>query len=431
MPTLNMTARWLETIKPPAAGRIEYHDKHLTGLALRVTANGRRSWCAVYRVEGNSLKRRYTLGPYPAIELAEARKRARAAIAAAARGEDPAAAKRAVRQSPTFGGLADEYLKRHASQKKSGDKDRAMLENDALPTWRNWKAMDVKQRDVIELLDKIVDRGAPIQANRMLAVIRKVFNFGIARALVEFNPCAQVKAPAPENQRSRVLTDAEIKAFWVKLDTADMAEPTRRALRLVLVTAQRPGEVATMARAELDGTWWTIPMEKAKNGLTHRVPLSDLAIELIQPEKTKTPKKGDAEVAGGGEIIELGASGGADSRQHKTEFVFRSPRGKGRIPIDPPALSHAIARHREHFGIAHFTPHDLRRTTASRMTGLGISRLVVSKILNHKEAGITAVYDRHSYDREKADALDRWARELRAILADEKRDNVIALRQAS
>jgi hypothetical protein len=106
-----------------------------------------------------------------------------AAIAEAVKGNDPATAKRTVKQSPTFGVLTDEYLIRHASMKKSGYKDRSALERDVLPVWRHWKAMDVKQRDVIEVLDKIKDRGAPIQANRTLAVIRKVFNFGIGRGI--------------------------------------------------------------------------------------------------------------------------------------------------------------------------------------------------------------------------------------------------------
>lgn len=420
MPTVNMTTRWLETLRPPETGRIEYHDEKLTGLVLRVTMNHARTWCAVYRVAGRTAKRRYTIGPYPAIDLAEARRRAAEALSAAAHGKDTASTKRTVRHSPTFGILVEEYLQRHASTKKSGHKDRSMLDNDVLPAWRHWKAQDVKQRDVIEVLDKIVDRGAPIQANRTFQVIRKVFNFGIQRGLVESNPCNQVKAPARENQRSRVLSDAEIKTFWEKLDVADMAPATARALRLILVTAQRPGEVATMARSEMIGEWWTIPGNKAKNGLPHRVPLSGLALEQIIADA----KKGDAKVPGRGEIVAPGASEAAES------FVFPSPRGDG--PIEPHALATAINRAREHFGeeIAHFTPHDLRRTAASRMTAMGISRLVVMKILNHKETGVTAVYDRYSYDREKIEALSRWACELRAILADES-GKVVELRKAS
>jgi integrase len=87
-----------------------------------------------------------------------------------------------------------------------------------------------------------------------------------------------------------------------------------------------------------------------------------------------------------------------------------------------------VRDNRDIFGLEHFTPHDLRRTAASMMTGMGISRLVVSKILNHVESGITAVYDRHSYDQEKRQALDAWGRKVSSIISGEKDDKVIELR---
>ncbi len=397
MPVVTITSRFLETLKPPTEGRIQYFDEKLTGLVLRVTSNGAASWSAIYHVA--SQKRRFTIGPYPAVGLAEARKRAQETLAAAARGEDPANKKQAQRAAPTFQALSDEYLERYASQKKSGGKDKEILERDVLPKWSRRKAADVRRRDVIDLLDEIKDRGAPIGANRTLAVVRKVFNWGMSRDLVETNPCAQVKPPGKENRKDRVLSADEIKTFWHGLDNADMSENTKRALRLILITAQRPGEIAGAERSEFDlkAGWWTIPGEKSKNGMSHRVPLSPLAVRLIG--------KGD------------------------DQYLFPSPRGKGVQPIEEHALATALRRNLKTIGVHNFTPHDLRRTAASHMTGAGIPRLVVAKILNHAEPGVTAVYDRHSYDDEKRQALRKWASNLEAMLKP-KRAKVLPFKKA-
>jgi integrase len=237
-------------------------------------------------------------------------------------------------------------------------------------------------------------------ANRTLAVVRKMFNFAVGRDIVSVSPCLSVRAPAPEQQRDRVLTVDEICALWHALEGAKMmSEGSKLALKLQLATAQRKAEIVTAAWNEIDLTekWWTIPPEKAKNKLPHRVPLSPLALELLQAAKNIT---GDS------------------------PWVFPSPQTDRHIT--PEAVDHALRRPGlEALGFT-FVPHDLRRTAASHMTGMGISRLVVSKILNHVERGVTAVYDRHSYDREKRQALEAWALKLKAII-EEAEINVIPL----
>jgi integrase len=147
--------------------------------------------------------------------------------------------------------------------------------------------------------------------------------------------------------------------------------------------------------------WWTIPAEKSKNKLPHRVPLSPLALEVLDQAR---------KVCG------------------ESRYPFPSPRGDQ--PMAQIALGHALRKNLAVLGAGDFTPHDLRRTAASHMTGMGISRLVVSKILNHVERGITAVYDRHSYDAEKRQALEAWARKLEAIITGQARNNVVALSAA-
>jgi integrase len=245
-----------------------------------------------------------------------------------------------------------------------------------------------------------LERG-PIAANHTLAVIRKMFNFAVDRAILEVSPCNRVKAPGPLKQRERVLSDEEIKALWHGLDTAAMAPGTRLALKLQLATAQRKGEVIRIRWEDIDwnAAVWTIPGAVAKNGKLHTVPLSPLAIDLLKQAKTLA----------------------ADSA-----WAFPSPRNNGAAPLGDTAPDHALKNTLPVLGLADVVPHDLRRTAASHMTALGIPRLVVSKILNHVERGVTAVYDRHTYDPEKRDALDKWARKLRGLVATD--GNVTRLR---
>jgi integrase len=245
---------------------------------------------------------------------------------------------------------------------------------------------------VIALLDNIVDRGAPIAANRTLAVIRRMFGWALSRDIVAASPCVTVKAPAKERRRDRMLGADEIAAFWRALDNPKLAisSAIRLVLKLQLVTAQRKGEF------DLDERVWTIPAAKAKNGMPHRVPLSPLALTVL------------ANVASSGRAANI------DTEQDVPRWLFPSPRiGK---PITSPAVDHAMRGNRGALGTSDATPHDLRRTAASHMTSIGISRLVVSKILNHAEPGVTAVYDRHSYDAEKRAALAAWGARLEEII---------------
>jgi integrase len=386
---MKLTDAQVRNLKPQAQRYEVWEGK---GFGVRVTPNGAKSFIYMYRFQGKN--RRLTLGTYPAMSLAEAHKAFAEAKEMLVKGIDPGAKTVFERQeelkAPTVAGLAVEYLEKWAKpRKRSWQTDKRILEKDVLPEWGWRKARDITRRDVIRLLDGIIDRGAGIMSNRSFAVIRKMFNFAVNRDIVPVSPCLAVRSPAPEQRRDRVLTTDEIRAFWHSMDGAKMAEGTKLTLKLQLVTAQRKGEIISAAWDEIDliEGWWTIPGEKSKNSLPHRVPLSPFALELFRAAKT---------LAGG------------------SPWVFPSPRGGKHIT--PEAVDHALRRPGlEALGFT-FVPHDLRRTAASHMTGMGISRLVVSKLLNHVERGVTAVYDRHSYDREKRQALEAWTHKLKGIV---------------
>jgi integrase len=398
---MKLTDMLLRNLKPQAQRYLVWGDH---GLGVRVSPKGRKSFVYMYRYEGRA--RFLTLGDYPRMTLADAHKAHAGARKKVEQGLDPGAevvTERAEeRKAPTVAALAEEYLEKWAKpRKRSWKEDYRILQKDILPVWGRRKVGEITRRDIIGLLDDIVDRGAPIMANRSLALCRRMFNFAVSRDIVPVSPCLAVRAPAQEQRRDRVLTTDEIRAVWHGLERAKMAEGTKLALKLQLVTAQRKVEIVSATWEEIDFTdkWWTIPPEKAKNKMAHRVPLSPLALELLQAAKNIV---GDS------------------------TWIFPSPQTDRHIT--PEAVDHALRRHGlEQLGFT-FWVHDLRRSAASHMTGMGISRLVVSKILNHVERGVTAVYDRHSYDKEKRQALETWGRKLREIIGgSEEINNVIPL----
>ena len=387
MPTINMTAQWAERVKvSPEEARVDFLDTKVTGLGLRVSSAGKKVWFVFYRVKGQTKKKRLTLLPYPLLSLADAREKAHEVILDAANGLDPAQAKQEHLKAPTFERFAEEYIERYAKPKKrSWRKDQDAIKRDLLPVWGERKAHDIKRRDVVLLLDAIADRGSPIQANRTLALIRKMFNWGISRDIIETTPCIQVKPPMPEKSRERVLSEDEIRAVWRAFEQLDPI--FEASFKIRLLTAQRGGEVDKMRWADLDfdGGWWTIPAEMSKNKLSHRVPLSKPVVAIIESL--------------------IGHSGGK-------EWVFLSRKG---MPIRNP--QHAADRVVAISGVKDFTLHDLRRTASTYMTRqLKVSRFNLRRVLNHKDTGVTSVYDRNEYDDEKRAALDGWGDRLFEIL---------------
>ena len=397
MPSIKFTAAKIKFLEGAHGKQVDYFDKALSGFFVRISQDGKKSFGVMYRKAGQL--RRMKLGTYPLLTLKKARREAAKVLRNTELGLDPAIEKKHDRHAETFEQVAKEYLEHHAKpKKKSWEEDERIINKDLLPEFGNRQAKDITRRDVRAFLE---GKGAtaPIMANRIRALLKKIFNWAISADILETNPVYLVPAPGKEHRRDRVLTEAEIKRVWDAIeadvkaaDDSHLKNKTLSAgiMKLRLLTAQRGAEVMGLEwnQLDLETGWWTIPGEKTKNGLSHRVPLTTPALVVIRETRS--------------------ALGDSNSR-----FVFPSPKGDTHISNPQKALQ----RIQKATNID-FVGHDFRRTAASMMTGMRISRLTVKKILNHVESDITAVYDRHSYDSEKREALEAWAERLMKIVSE-------------
>ena len=404
----------------PKTSRYEVWETGRNGFGVRVSPHGRKSWVFMYWFEG--MQKRMTFGIYPEMTLEKAHSAHAKAREQLFNKIDPSEllvqSNIEHRGAPTVSQLVNEYIEKWAKpRKRTWEEDARMLSKDVVPPLGKRKAKDIKRRDIVLLIDEIVERGSPITANRTLRIIKKMFSFAVKRGVLDASPCMEIDPPAKENQRERILNEEEIKMFWFGLGKAKMSEATKLVLRLLLITAQRKAEVSQAEWSEIDlkNKWWTIPKERSKNERIHRVPLSPMAVDIFKQAKTLS----------------------GDSR-----WVFPSSKGQ---PITPRSISRAIRNNSEKkpsgnpkhtppygdfFKIDHFTPHDLRRTATSMMTSLKIAEHDVSKVLNHTIQTVTNKhYNHYSYDKEKQKALGVWDRKLTAILTGKSSGKVIPLKR--
>jgi len=394
-------------IKRLASREKRYEVVDAKGLYIRVEPTGSKTW--IFRYVFNDSRKRLSLGSYPGISLAQARTKHGEAIKDLQCRIDPGMkaqeAKRRLKAEPTINEMIEEQWKFELSEKKSGPETLRLLKKDVLPAWGNRKARTIKRRDIVLLLDEIRER-APITANRVHGALSRFFNFCAERGVIEDSPCTRIRKPR-EHGRNRVLTDEEVRLFWqaTNLENAaiDMYRVTKLALRLVLLTGQRPGEVAGMRWDEIEGDLWTISARRMKGKETHQVPLTSMTLDIL--EEARAYSLGD--------------------------FVFGSSH-KENEPIRRQAITRAVSRHWSEMGIKEpFTPHDLRRTLRTRLAGLGVMDVIAERILGHKLQGIMAVYNQYGYAKEKRQALERWEHDLCRILGIETRQQgkIIELRR--
>lgn len=418
-----LTDKGIDTMEPPEKGQRFIYDDHRDaprGFGLRITPGGSKSFILRYTSkEGKA--RRLTIGPWGAAgwTLAAARKQARDFRLEIDTGTDILEKRRTERQEPIVGEVLQRYDRAHISKLKSGPAMRRMLETHLVPQLGKLKIKAVRRRDVIEMVEKVA-AVHPRTAALLLTHTKGLFAWAEDREIIEANPVATIrprkvsKAMTPR-KRARVLDDHEIRAFWN--GDSGMHRLTELALRLVLVTGQRPGEVAGMRWDEIDGELWTIPASRrGKTETAHVVPLTDTARGLIEEARAEVERLGGRR------------------KQKASGHVFEARPGAS---ITTPALGRAVSRFRAELENrkadtwGHWTPQDLRRTCRTRLAAEGIGEAVAEAVIGHVRQGIVGVYDRHSYDREKRAALEAWERRLLRIAEGGSTDDNIVTFQAN
>lgn len=378
----------LRKMRAPERGQTDIWDAKISGFGIRVSASGTKTFVMVYRFKGKW--RRDSLGQYPTISLQEARSKAERARADLSEGKDPRGGRETARPAPkseSFGAAVAAfiagYVKRHNRASTAGETER-LLRAVFVPVWERRALAEIRKPDVLDVIDGIMDRGKPSAARHAFAAIRKFFNWCTERGLLEDSPCRNIKPPVKANSRERVLTDPELSIVWQA--AVEQGQPFGTIVQLLMLTAQRRGEVVGMLWAELDldGGLWTIPGSRTKNHKPHMVPLTETAVAVLK----ETPRLVDSPFV-------FPARGMPDQAY--------SGYSKGKRSLDAAADLHD------------WTLHDLRRTAATGMARAGVAPHVVERILNHVSGtfgGVAGVYNRFQYLPEMRAALMLWEEHL-------------------
>jgi integrase len=393
---VKLTKRLVEAVAPPQSGELNLWDSEVPGFGLRVRTGGRRVYVVEYR-NRERRKRRMTLGPHGRLTVDAARKKARQAMAAVGRGEDPADAQLAERAAPTLTELAKRYLEEHARPKKkpaSVEADARILRLYVLPALGRRKVNALGLREVAELHHAMRDK--PIQANRTLALLSKMF--GLAERWgfrpPSSNPCRGVDH-FPERPRERFLSATELARLGAVLSEEEQAQPfVVLAIRLMVLSGARRDEVLTLRWSEVNFERACLALPDSKTG-AKLVPLGPAALALLS----------DA------------------PRLEGNPYVIPGHRTGGRLV----GLQKPWARIRARAGLADLRLHDLRHTFASYGAAAGLGLPVLGAILGHRSHATTARYTHFADDPRQAGAA-RISGEIAAALNGRQAGEVIPMR---
>jgi integrase len=379
-----LTEKFARNVRGEAAAFAVW-DTYQRGLAIRVQPTGQKSWKAVYSLHGRA--RWLHIGDADKIGLADARRIAAKAMLKVAEGGDPLAERQAQRGSDTFAELIDQYAEHAKKKNKAWQQGDALLRRHLLPRWGNLKVRVIARRDVRAAIAAITSQSV---ANQTMKALSAFFTWAIREEIVAVNPVKGVEQHATQS-RERILSDAEIPQFWQAFDDAGLMRSS--ALKTLLLTGQRPGEICHMRREHVADGWWTMPGKPdaklgwpgTKNHETHRIWLP-AAVQAIV----------------------------ADLTDDATGFVFATERAKKTVKVTE--LDEAMRDICKRLGVElKATPHDLRRTHGSTITRLGFGREAMNRIQNHKEGGIADIYDRHEYADENRRVMERVADHIIAL----------------
>lgn len=367
----------------PADKRYDLFDASARGLGLRIAISGTKSWFIMRRFNGRML--RITFGRYPEISLANARLKVPEVLREMADGRT-----QGQRKTDLFKIVLEEWLKKDQAKNKSVHQVKMAMYLHALPALGNMSVTSITKRDVNKMIDKVVDAGSPVAANRILAYTKRFFSWCKERDILDQSPVEAIKLPSKENDRDRVLNLGEIKSFWISCDK--MGYPWGPIFQLLLLTGARLKEVSQASWSEISISDRTLdlPGSRTKNERAHQIQLSVQTLKIL---------------------LSLPKVEGQD-------FLFST---NGKSPVS--GFSKVKKRLDMLCGVTNWRFHDLRRSFATHSSEkLSVSPVIVDKILNHRTGqvrGVTAVYQRGEYLAERREALQKWGDYIERLVAGE------------
>jgi integrase len=403
-----LTAGFVEHVKPDPEKRTEIPDSVVVGLYVVLQSSGHRSWAVRYRHQGRP--RKLTIGPYPRVSLAEARERAREALEQVGRGVDPGAINAARRGAKSFEQVVELFIERYAKvHQRSWRNTQQQLAKHALPEWGRREFSSITRADVNELLYRVAER-APSASNHLLGHLRTLWAWAVDEGLCEHSACERVRQKAPSSKRDRTLSDDEIRIVWRAWTTQNW--PAGPFQQMLLILGQRRSETAAMRWSEIDLTTrvWTIPAERMKSDRAHLVPLSTMAMEIIE----QLPRFSNGEYL-------FPAYPRRRASSDPRAWAAAPLSGYGEIKRRCNGLI-AAAGHE----LPGWTLHDLRRTVRTNLSRLRVPDHVSELVIGHKIQGLRAVYDIWAYVDERREALERWSDLLHDIIDPDRK--IIRLR---
>lgn len=421
MPTLSENS--LKSLDRPVKGSRIYFDDHRSspkGFGVKVAASGTVSFVLRYFAKDTGRDRLVTIGKPPSWTLAAARTKAIEYKRLTDTGADILEDRRRERAQPLLADVTDMYCQKMTDGLKSGTAIRSVLQRYLVEgIGKKTKFAEIRRTDVRNIIDSLAKKHAR-QAALLLTYTKGLFAWAEDEEIITANPVATLKpakidkAMNPKNfQRGRVLDDDEIKKFWNNVESVGLHRLTALCLKLILVTGQRPGEVAGLHIDEINDGVWTIPdTRRGKTQTAHTVPLTSTAKQIIydaQNEIGRLSKRRGGKTSG---------------------YIFETR------PGNSPAvntLDRAVKRFVQALGNkevekwGHWTPHDLRRTCRTGLAATGVSETVAELTIGHTRKGIAGTYDLHRYDAEKRQALEAWERRLLSIVERKQADENILI----
>jgi integrase len=364
-----LTDDLIAALAPKRKRRLVY-DTEVRSLAVSVSPKGKKVFVVVKRLNGAKHASRRRLGIVGRIAVTHARE---------------LALKADMRPTGKFGDVCEDYFKRIAKHRRAWDVERTMR-RELMPKWENKQIAAITRQDVIDVVNAVNARGTPYAAHHVLAYIKAFFSYATGNNLLEHSPADRVKPKVligAKEPRQRVLNDEELRAVW---HAAERAGKFGKLVQLIIATGTRRSEAAGAQRDEFDTSakLWRIPAERFKSNHAHAVPLSKLALGLI-------------------DSVPFGVTGFSKSKRRLDKFMLTELRKRNASATLP-----------------NWTLHDLRRTVRTRLTPI-TEYEVAEAVIGHGKTGLNKVYNLYDFIEEKRNALDNWAKRLQRIVTpDEK-----------